>query len=327
MSESFIFAHLSDPHLTSLRNIRVRDLLNKRALGYLSWRLHRRFEYRAEVLAALVRDLRCTRPEHIIVTGDLTHLGLPCEFLEAKKWLHSLGPPSQVTVIPGNHDAYVGTDWDHTFVHWLEYMVSDAGQDCTGKESDARTLFPILRVRRETAFIGLSSARPSKPFFALGNVGQVQLQKLGHILAQTGRQGLFRIVMIHHPPQPGIVTWRKRLTDSRELCSVIAQQGVEMVLHGHAHRSSMAWLKTPAGLAPAIGVPSASATSRKSGYSARYNVYSLSQNAHGCEVAIEARGYAPREGRFIFEGENRLAIPCPMAGPTDVATAKVQHTR
>ncbi|MDL1959104.1 MAG: metallophosphoesterase [Deltaproteobacteria bacterium] len=321
MSESFIFAHLSDPHLTSLRNIRVRDLLNKRALGYLSWCLHRRFEYRAEVLAALVRDLRCTRPEHIIITGDLTHLGLPCEFLEVKKWLHSLGPPSQVTVIPGNHDAYVATDWGRTFVHWLEYMVSDAGQDCVGKKSDTRTLFPSLRIRRETAFIGLSSARPSKPFFALGNVGQVQLQKLGHILAQTGSQGLFRIVMIHHPPQPGIVTWRKRLTDNRELRSLIAQQGVEMVLHGHAHRSSMVWLKTPAGHAPAIGVPSASATSRKSGYSAQYNIYSLSQDAHGWEVAIEVHGYAPKEGRFIVEGENRLAIPYPMARPTDVVTA------
>jgi 3',5'-cyclic AMP phosphodiesterase CpdA len=284
MSESFIFAHLSDPHLTSLRNIRVRDLLNKRALGYLSWRLHRRFEYRGEVLAALVRDLHCIRPEHIIITGDLTHLGLPCEFLEVKKWLHLLGPPSQVTVIPGNHDAYIATDWAHTFVHWLEYMVS----------------------------IGLSSVRPSKPFFALGSVGQIQLQKLGHILAQTGRQGLFRIVMIHHPPQPGIVTWRRRLTDSRELRLLIAQQGVEMVLHGHAHRSSMAWLKTPAGHAPAIGVPSASATSRKSGYSAQYNIYSLSQNAYGWEITIEVRGYAPKEGRFIVEGENRLAIPCPM---------------
>jgi 3',5'-cyclic AMP phosphodiesterase CpdA len=275
MSESFIFAHLSDPHLTSLRNIRVRDLLNKRALGYLSWRLHRRFEYRGEVLAALVRDLHCIRPEHIIITGDLTHLGLPCEFLEVKKWLHLLGPPSQVTVIPGNHDAYIATDWAHTFVHWLEYMVSDAGQDCVGKKLDTRTLFPSLRIRRETAFIGLSSVRPSKPFFALGSVGQIQLQKLGHILAQTGRQGLFRIVMIHHPPQPGIVT-------------------------------------TPAGHAPAIGVPSASATSRKSGYSAQYNIYSLSQNAYGWEITIEVRGYAPKEGRFIVEGENRLAIPCPM---------------
>jgi 3',5'-cyclic AMP phosphodiesterase CpdA len=318
MSKSFIFAHLSDPHLTSLRDISVRDLLNKRALGYLSWRLRRRFEYRAEVLAALVRDLRCNRPEHIIITGDLTHLGLPYEFLEVEKWLHLLGSPSQVTVIPGNHDAYVATDWGHTFVHWLEYMVSDVGQDCVGKKSDTRTLFPSLRVRRETAFIGLSSVRPSKPFFALGSVGQIQLQKLEHILAQTGRQGLFRIVMIHHPLQPGIVTWRKRLTDSRKLRSLIAQQGVEMVLHGHAHRSSMAWLKTPAGLVPVIGVPSASATSRKSRYSAQYNIYSLSQNAHGWEVTIEVRGYAPREGRFIVEGENRLVIPCTMARPTDV---------
>ena len=66
------FAQLSDPHLSSLEHVRARDLLNKRALGYLSWRRKRRFEHRPEVLAALQRDLSGIELDQLLVTGDLT---------------------------------------------------------------------------------------------------------------------------------------------------------------------------------------------------------------------------------------------------------------
>jgi 3',5'-cyclic AMP phosphodiesterase CpdA len=55
------FAQLSDPHLSSLKEVRGRDLFSKRGLGYLSWRRKRRFEHRTEVLEALQRDLE--RPD------------------------------------------------------------------------------------------------------------------------------------------------------------------------------------------------------------------------------------------------------------------------
>ena len=51
------FAQLSDPHLSTLEGVRAKDLFNKRALGYLSWRRKRRFEHRPEVLQALQRNL------------------------------------------------------------------------------------------------------------------------------------------------------------------------------------------------------------------------------------------------------------------------------
>ena len=99
------FAHLSDPHLTSLDGVRWRQLLNKRVLGYLSWRRRRRAEHRSEVLDVLLEDLGTTRPEHIVITGDLTHTGLPDEFHQARLWLDRLGAAERVTVVPGNHDA------------------------------------------------------------------------------------------------------------------------------------------------------------------------------------------------------------------------------
>ena len=39
------FAQISDPHLSTLEDVNPRELFNKRALGYLSWRRKRRFEH------------------------------------------------------------------------------------------------------------------------------------------------------------------------------------------------------------------------------------------------------------------------------------------
>ena len=76
------FAHLSDPHLSSLEGVRASQLINKRALGYLSWKRRRRFEHRREVLDALQNDLDMASLDQLLVTGDLTHVGLPQEFEE-----------------------------------------------------------------------------------------------------------------------------------------------------------------------------------------------------------------------------------------------------
>ena len=85
------FAQLSDPHLSSLKGVRGRDLFSKRGLGYLSWRRKRRFEHRTEVLEALQRDLELSELDQLLVTGDLTHIGLPQEFEQARQWLQELG--------------------------------------------------------------------------------------------------------------------------------------------------------------------------------------------------------------------------------------------
>ena len=49
-----------------------------------------RAEHLAEVLAALVNDVQSMDPQQILVTGDLTHLGLPREFAQAARWLQAL---------------------------------------------------------------------------------------------------------------------------------------------------------------------------------------------------------------------------------------------
>ena len=123
--ESFSLAHLSDLHLTTLENAKITQLLNKRLLGYFSWRRKRRIVHSRAIIDALLEDLRLTRPDHVAVTGDLTHLGLPEEFAEAGRWLPVLGTPDQVTVIPGNHEAYTGSAWSRSCAMWAPYLASD----------------------------------------------------------------------------------------------------------------------------------------------------------------------------------------------------------
>ncbi|MEA2093819.1 MAG: metallophosphoesterase, partial [Pseudomonadota bacterium] len=276
MNDTLTFAQLSDPHMSSLEDVKWRDLTNKRLLGYLSWRRRRRAEHRSEVLDALQRDLEQVHPEHLVITGDLTHIGLPNEFRQARRWLESLGGPRGVTVVPGNHDAYIQVPWQQSFLHWQPYMVSDMVPD-GGQGNSADTVFPSLRHRGPVAFIGLSSARPSAPFFATGRLGDRQLQRLEELLAQTGRQGLFRVVLLHHPPVPGEEKWRKRLTDAAEVCKVIARRGAELVLHGHRHRAVQSRIEIPGTHVPVFGIPSASSIGYKPGRIAQYYVYTVRQ--------------------------------------------------
>ena len=55
----------------------------------------------------IVADIKASSPDHLAVTGDLVNLALDAEIEMARYWLETLGSPHDVSVVPGNHDAYV----------------------------------------------------------------------------------------------------------------------------------------------------------------------------------------------------------------------------
>jgi 3',5'-cyclic AMP phosphodiesterase CpdA len=119
--KTFTLAHLSDPHLAYPRGSQFSDFLNKRFFGYLKWRLKRKSEHHNDILAGMIQDVRSAQPDHVVITGDLTHLGLAAEYAKAKSLLEALGSASQVTIIPGNHDAYVDGALDCRLAEWADY--------------------------------------------------------------------------------------------------------------------------------------------------------------------------------------------------------------
>jgi 3',5'-cyclic AMP phosphodiesterase CpdA len=287
---AFTLAHLSDPHLAPLPPPRLRDLAGKRALGYLNWTRNRQRIHRRDVLDALVSDMQAQGPDHIAITGDLVNLALEAEFAPSLKWLESVGAPDRVTVIPGNHDAYVHAT-QHRFAEaWGNYLGSD-------DKADGSVSFPSLRRRGPLALISVSSAVPTPPLMATGWLGRTQLDALERMLAGLSAEQAFRVLLIHHPLRSDSRT--KRLTDSDLLLAVLKQHGVELILHGHDHVHSTIWIDGPNGPIPAIGVPSASAVAHGHYPAAAYNLFSIERDGGTwrCEQII--RGF--KDGSAIEE--------------------------
>ena len=185
----FTLAHLSDPHLAPLPQPQWTELLGKRVTGYVNWQRRRQFIHRPEVLAAIVADMKAAAPDHIAVGGDLANIALPAEFTRGRDFLESLGAPADVSVVPGNHDIYVSAGADWVQRQWGAYMRGD----------DGRAGFPFVRRRGPVALIGLCSGVPTAPFLATGWLAPRQLAALQAALVALGREGLFRVVLMHHP--------------------------------------------------------------------------------------------------------------------------------
>ncbi|HVO00979.1 MAG TPA: metallophosphoesterase [Candidatus Cybelea sp.] len=297
---SLTVAHISDLHIGPMPRPGLAALAGKRVTGFLSWQLRRSRIHRREVLQRLADDLHTQTPDHIAVTGDLVNISLPAEFAEARDFLRHLGPPEKVTVIPGNHDAYVALPWAPSLGLWAEYMSGGHVGEADEREPRAIADFPFVRRRDGVALIGLSTAIPTRPFSAAGELGQAQLGRLSILLDKLAAEGLFRVVLIHHPPFGGGTYRRKSLRDAEAFADVIRAKGCELVLHGHTHMSALARLKGANGPVPVIGVPSASAVLTRHRDPSRYHIYRIGRAASGGwhldvsvrELLLDGSGYA-----------------------------------
>ncbi|MEM8812567.1 MAG: metallophosphoesterase, partial [Pseudomonadota bacterium] len=235
----FRLAHISDPHLGPMPTLGTADYFNKRLLGMWYWRRNRQKHMTAEWLDGLVADLRAQEADHIAVTGDVTNLAMEEEFERGGHWLASLGAPENVSVIPGNHDAYVAGAFRKSSHHWASFMTGDDG---------GRTIaFPYLRRRGDVALIGTSTGFALPPFVAGGFFGQRQADRLVTILRDPALSGTFKIIMIHHPPHPGATLPRKALFDAGLFRRAVRKSGADLILHGHTHLPTLAHIDGPDG--------------------------------------------------------------------------------
>lgn len=294
-------AHLSDPHLHFEAPARTAgEWFSKRSLSRWSWARGRGALQKPEVIAAAVADIHAFAPDHILVSGDITNFSLPGEFSAAAEWLATLGPPRTVSAIPGNHDALVPLPWAEGLGKWREWL---HGDETTPER------FPYLRVRGEVALIGLSSALPTPPGFASGELGAAQLVRLESLLNETRARGLCRVLTLHHPPADGVVPLRKALRDRSAFRAVLARAGAELVLHGHSRDARFDPIPGPKGLIASCGLPSISAIPNRLDEGARWQLLEFGRTVSGWDIAVTVRVLNAARDGFETAGRFRLAAP------------------
>ena len=286
--------HISDLHIGPLKGFTPRHWNLKRALGYINWQKKRRHLHTSSALACLHQEIIKQNPDHCIITGDLINLGLPGEFELASQWLAEFGGPEAVSLVPGNHDIYTTLWSDPGVSRWGPYMTSDAWG---AQHTDPNAAFPYVRRCADICIIGLNSAIPTPPGLATGLVGWRQSREVDKLLDVFGNQGLFRLVLIHHPPLSGLTGIHRRLRDVVEIEDILAHRGAELVVYGHNHRNQVTWLSSGHSQIPVIGIGSASMSRQyHEEDTARYNLYDIQRSAQGWVIEMLGRGLESPEG-------------------------------
>lgn len=253
--------------------MRPRDFVGKRATGGINLLVNRGGEFPTSVARVLVRDIRAQEPDHVILSGDLTNLAFPAEFELVRGLLEQLHlPPSDVTVVPGNHDYYTRGSAQQD--HFGRIMAPYLG----GDEQPGPGPYPLLRLRGELAVVALNSAHPTPPLMAYGTVGARQMEQARQLLAGERCRGRFRLVVLHHPPHRAHVRWTARLVDRRAFVAMLGRVGADLVVHGHLHRPLLRQLDGPVGPIPVIGVGSGTWLSPSDPTRrAQYNLYRIEE--------------------------------------------------
>jgi 3',5'-cyclic AMP phosphodiesterase CpdA len=275
-------AHCSDLHLLSHDGARWLDLANKRWIGAMNLLSSRSRHYHVDAFNHMVEDMNAMGIEHVLCTGDVTNLALEQEFKFARGMFDKLAAgPEHVTVIPGNHDAYVAEGIAHFATVFDEYHRADAGWQWTDSDRDPDDAhddlrWPLVRVRGDLALIGVTTSRATPWFTAYGRVGAGQLARLRKALSDSRLANQARLVAIHHPPAGKRAASKIRgLRDHEAFAEVIADVGADLIVHGHEHQDLSEVLAGPAGPVPVRGIASGTYHHNKPDRIGRYRIFEI----------------------------------------------------
>ena len=284
--------HLTDPHLSHLDKFSFAGLRGKRRSGYLSWYKKRRYVHRREILDRLTDAIHTHQPDQILLTGDLVHIGLEHEMIEAAEWLQHLGPPQKVLFVPGNHDNYARDSLAFTYRHWGEYLPRDHQP-----ADDYTSGYPVVRELDNVKLVGVNTACVTRVFSATGELGAQQRARLASAFESSSGEDKFQCLLIHHPPFPGLTQRRKALRDVTELQNILAQNPVNLVLYGHIHCNRED---------RRVNVPSYCTASASCVNNASYRIFDLEQENQGWHCRMRLMSLEKGNGNsrsFRLSGE------------------------
>jgi len=316
-------AHCSDLHLLSLEGTRWLDFASKRWIGGMNLLTNRGRHYHAEAFDDMVADLNAQRVDHVLCTGDVTNLAFEQEFRFARERFDRLDlGPAGVTVLPGNHDAYVAEGTGHFASVFGDYATSDPGWrwhgdglatngahaaapdgiavPTTSPDDDVDAdPWPLVRIRGAVAIVGLSTSLQTPWFTAWGRIGARQLARAEVALSDPRLADKVRLVAIHHPPAgPRAASRIRGLKDRAALAEILARTGASLVVHGHEHRDMREALPGPAGDIDVLGVPSGTYEAGKPEKTGRYRIFEIED---GRVISHQLRVWRRADRAFVAD--------------------------
>ena len=233
--------HCSDFHvLADYAGTPLRQLGWRRLPALAELHLKKRgehFAYAKPNVSRLVEEALRLKVAHIVMSGDLTGYALEDEFAEAARLLGGVFSPSQLTLVPGNHDCYA-PDSEALFVkHFGSLLQSDM------PEHQREGPFPLVRLLgEEAAIVALKSARlPFMPGASFGYLGKAQREGLEAVLEDARLQSRWVGVLVHHAPLDSKGRPDKphhAFYGAKALLRRLAGPQYTL-LHGHIHRRYM----------------------------------------------------------------------------------------
>jgi len=293
-------AHFSDIHITEHpHQIRIRDLLSKRFVGWLNLRVLGRYSALSrarQVVAAFVRDLATETVDHVVCTGDYTGQALPSEFDAARSALAQVFDTYDVTTIPGNHDVYVRSAvhqrlYESRFSEWDR---SDLRREDFPESVRSAYPYPLVRFLGENVtLVALRDARPTLFHDSSGHVPAVQLAALKHILQCDELRGGVTLLALHYGLRRGDGapdSYFHKLRNAEELIHIAQKNDVSLVLHGHIHHRFV----HPQGRAGSFAIANPGALAY-AGREMSYHVFTIDKSA----IRLETRRYDEASDSFV----------------------------
>jgi len=168
--------------------------------------------------------------DHLLITGDLTEDGHQEQFeVLAELLAESRIPPERVTLVPGNHDAYIEGD--------------GFGQALRGPlRAYAATSSIATALRfRDVTIVPVSTAFQQSPLRSAGAIASDELASLAAIATDPALAGSPMVFAQHHPPGAAFIPllqWLDGLAEHSVLSDLFRRCPQLHVMHGHTHKCS-----------------------------------------------------------------------------------------
>lgn len=223
-------AHISDVHILDGAT-RPKGSRYRFATGFVSIGRPLDAEARVRKLAAAMRAAHVAGADHVVVSGDLTEVGSDAEFEVFARALD--GAPfsaDQITLVPGNHDAYTSRDG------WARAL---AGPLRAYRESSASAPGHVVD-RGNVALLPVDSTR----FQSIARSGGVISHDTSEALrARLEDDGLAKkpvVIVQHHPPfstgRTPVWEWIDGLREGWRVTELLRRHPRAQLLHGHLHK-------------------------------------------------------------------------------------------